>query len=278
MNGDRTSYERALAPVRAQLAASRFATRLLAPASPPSSLSELLERFVIEVTARGVAMAEPAEECIESAAHRCSAHGFPEIGKALARVAQHEAGRHLRLIADTHALVARRRRQGRPTHPAGLLLGRPSTPAIRRAIRLHEDAIGGPWPCAELAVLFEIQNIWATHGPALVSRCRDVLGPDCVSCMTFIEEHARPDSMSARLFATELDRLLTSRPDATPALISAGSSVIHAYGAFFDECLDGALILGGRGSGSQSATRDPGSTPHEPPDSPRSRSRGRPAA
>lgn len=266
MNDERNRYEHALAPVRARLTAGRFASRILADAPP----QDLLERFVIEVASRGVGLSEPMEEWIESAGGQCVLTGFPDLGRALRRHANHESGRHMLMIADTHALVARRRRHGRSAHPAGLLLGRPSTPAIRRVIRLHEETIAGPTPHAELAILFEIERLWAVHGLTLIARCKDVLGRDIISSLSFLEEHARLDSTSARFLATELDKLLAARPDAARALVTAGSAAIHAYSAFLDECLDGASILHGRGSGtSQSAPREPEPSRSDAPDSPR---------
>ena len=267
MNEERRRYENALAPMRARLTASRFAAQILSPAAA----LDHLERFMIEMTSRGVGVAEPTEEWIESAGTECILTGMPDLGRSLKRHATHESGKHMLLIADTHALVARRRRQGRSMQPAGILLGRPSTPAIRRVIRLHEETIAGPTPHAEVAILFEIERLWAVHGLTLAARCREILGRDSESCLTFLEEHTRLESTSARFLATALDSLLTSRPESERALVAAGASAIDAYSAFFDECLDGALVLAGRGSGTmESAPSSPRTGTSDGSDGPKS--------
>lgn len=242
MTLDLTEYDRSMAPARTRFAAGRWLSRMLAPATP----ADALERFVIEVASRGVSMVEPTEDWIESAGVQCVLTGLPELGRALRRRAAQERGRHMSMIADTHALVARRRKGGRPCHPAGLLLGRPVTPAVRRYVRVHEDVIGGSAPCAEIAVLYEIERMWAVHGLALVARCRETLGRDVVSCLGFIEERVATYGNAARFSATELNRLLAAHPELQTPLVNAASAALLAHAGFFEECVDTTAISGDR--------------------------------
>lgn len=234
MNIDLATYESGLAPARARLAASRWATEILGPGLSPVKL----ERFLIHFNSLGVSMIEPLEGWTRRAATRCLELGLADLGRALVAHARGEAGGHHPLIRDTHAMVAHRRRARRATPSPEPLLSRAPTPGIVRFVRLNERTLAGANPYAQIAIEHEIVSALAEAGPVLVRRCEDALGAEIADCITFARGI---DDEKARFGRDAIEALLARRPDAVEALIAAGSAGLDAFGAFVDDCVELAI-------------------------------------
>jgi hypothetical protein len=152
-------YERRLAPARARLVGGRWVREILAPGVD----ADRLERFLIHFCALGARMTEPVEGWIRRAGERCRAVGLEALGDALIRHARAEAGHHLMMIADARTLAARRVLGGRSAIDVQALLASAPSVAIRRYAAVHEDAIAGVSPCAQLGIELEIEQMSRTR-------------------------------------------------------------------------------------------------------------------
>jgi hypothetical protein len=226
-------YQSRLEPARRRFAACDAVTTVLSPALDP----ETLELFLINYCSLGIGMTEPVEGWIRRAGERCAAIGLPDLGRSLVLHSAHEAGHHLMMIEDTRKLVARwNSRHVRPLD-VEQLLRRPPSPGVERYRALHENVIAGDAPFAQLAIELEIENLSVVHGPRLLGRCAERLGPEIMAGLSFLEEHVAVDVGHTKFNMRELDRLLGRHPTFLDALVSAGTAALAAYAEFLDDCL-----------------------------------------
>ena len=105
---------------------------------------------IIQFSSHAVRIVEPVEGWIKRAASRCEAIGLTSLGRSLKGHAASEAGHHLMLISDTHALVNRWNEVYSPQLDATFLLDREPTPGANRYIAIHETIVGGDRPFAQV--------------------------------------------------------------------------------------------------------------------------------
>jgi hypothetical protein len=206
----------------------------------------LLEAFLIQYCALGVAMTEPVERWVKGAAASTAKLGFAHLAKMLDKHARDEAGHHEMMIADTRALVARwnAKAEARPRAlEAEALLDAPLTPGVASYQKLHEDVIAGSAPFGQLAIEYEIEQLSVNAGPKLIGQCVEVLGSDIVSCLSFLEEHVAIDEGHTAFNRKQLERLLAEAPQTLDALIETGRAALAAYGACFADCLERARAI-----------------------------------
>jgi hypothetical protein len=110
---------------------------LLSPDISPA----LLERFLIEWSARGAYMTEPVEGWIRGAGERCVALGQEKLGRALITHAKHEAGHHLMTIEDARVLVRRWNARHAQQLDADALVAQAPTEAMRQYRQVHDEAM-----------------------------------------------------------------------------------------------------------------------------------------
>lgn len=230
-------YEPGVAPARHELAAGAAFTALTDSAVDPA----LLDRFLIEFCARGVAMTRPVDDWIRQAGRACRDHGYDALGRALERHADHEAGHHELMIADTHRLVIRWNTE----HPASpldadqLLAAEPGV-GVGRYVALHEDVIAGPKPWSQLAIEYEIELLSVTRGPELLGNVAAVCGADRVEALSFLTDHVALDQAHTVFNRRQINAFLTEHPEAGPDLAATGTAALNAYGAFLADCFEAA--------------------------------------
>jgi hypothetical protein len=229
----RELYDPAIRPARERFAASPALSAFPAGFAEPA----LLELFLIQFCSLGVGLTEPVEGWLTRAGARCEEVGLPELGRALRRHSRQEAGHHLMMIADTHALVGRWNARRTPPLDAERLLRRDPTPGGRLYRQLHEDTIAGPTPFAQIAIEYEIEMLPLQFGPQFLQQCAGVLGPDALDGLSFLREHITLDVAHTRFNEQQLGRLLEKHPDYLPALVRAGAAALHAYATFLGDCV-----------------------------------------
>jgi len=225
-------YDLALETARRRFAEAPTVVEILSPHVDGT----LLELFLVQFCAGGVPMTKPVEEWIRRAARRCAQIGLPAIAQALSAHAAQEADHDLLMHADTHSLVARWNLT-RPTRlDAARLLDAPPGPGAVRYARLHEETIAGSSPYAQLAIEYEIERLSVEFGADLIRNIAQRLGPDVLSCLSFIEEHVRLDVGHTKFNRRWLASLLDGHPERVAPLASAGSEALGAYGEFLADC------------------------------------------
>jgi hypothetical protein len=226
-------YEPAIRAARQRFASGKALAAAAAAAADP----ERLERFLIHFCSLGVGLTEPVEGWLIRAGQRCEEVGLSELGRALRGHSRQEAGHHLMMIADTHALVAHWNAHRSPPLDAELLLARRPTPGGQRYRQLHEDTIAGPTPFAQIAIEYEIEQLPVQFGPAFLQVCAAALGDAALNRLSFLREHVTLDVAHTRFNELHLDRLLEVCPDSLPALGRAGAEALQAYEQFLLDCL-----------------------------------------
>lgn len=248
-----TLYDPAIKAARQRFAASPAIRALHGSALDP----ELVELFLIHFSSLGVAMTEPVEDWIQRAGERCEAIGLVELGRGLRAHAQHEAGHHELMIADTHALVARWNALHAMRLDATELLKRPTTPGVRCYRELHENVIASDAPYAQLAIEYEIEMLSVTFGAELISRCAAVLGIEGDPGLSFLRDHVALDVGHTKFNEQQLEKLLEKHPDFAAPLSQAGGAALDAYAAFLGDCLQLALSETRSGQQNERAAADP---------------------
>jgi Acetyltransferase (GNAT) domain len=224
-------YERLIAPAR-----ERFALSPGVQAIQTSRDGAFLESFLLHFCALGSRMTEPVEHWISQAAERCASMELPELAVALSGHANAEAGHHLMMLADLAALAARwNARRLPPVHP-GELLSRALSPGGVQYRKVHDQNVAGDTPYAQVAIEYEVELLPVRYGELFMTRCVDVLGADILPCLSFVTEHIVLDKAHTTFNARAMVKLLEFVPSCLPALVSAGTAVLDAYGQFLCDC------------------------------------------
>ncbi len=199
-----------------------------------------LHRFLIEFCSLGVQMTEPVDGWIRRAGERCTELGLGELGAALVRHADHEAGHHEMMIADTRTLVDGWNADGHPTLDADQLIARPATPGVQAYIDLHEATIASDTPWGQLGIEYEIELLSVTAGPVLMANVAKVCGPERLASLSFLEDHIEIDAGHTVFNRRQLEALLGDHLHMADALGSAGTAALASHSAFIDDCAAGA--------------------------------------
>lgn len=225
-------YDASMQPVRERLRSTPGILGLL----DSQVAAKTLHRFLIEYCALGVQITAPVDGWIRRAGARCREIGLGPLGESLIKHAANEAGHDRMFVQDTHSLAKLYEARYGTMLNVSELLSRPPTHAMRRYIDLHERTIAGPTPFGQVAIELEIEGLSVTLGPALMDQFHRVLGPEIISCLTFIEEHVALDVGHTALNRKMLSRLLVARPDCMDTLTSTGTEALETYIDFMTEC------------------------------------------
>jgi hypothetical protein len=224
-------YEPLILPARQRFARTR-ALGVIVNSEPL-----FLELFLIQFSSLGVALTTPVEDWLVRAGQCCDDAGLPDIGRALRSHSRQEAGHHLMMIEDTHALVAHWNARHSPTLDADELLAREPSPGGRLYQELHEDNIAGETPYAQVAIEYEIELLPVQFGPVLLKKCAATLGSSIVERLSFLREHITLDVAHTRFNEQLLEKLLETDPGYLTPLVHAGERALDAYAAFLNDCV-----------------------------------------
>ncbi|WP_296709599.1 GNAT family N-acyltransferase [Rhodoblastus sp.] len=239
-----SDYEILLAPARKRFDES-FGVRSL-QAMEDAARAEL---FLMYFCALGAHMTQPVEGWIRRAGVRCEQMGFTQVGRALARHASAEADHHLLMIADLRSLAARWNVTHAPSVDADDMLDQAPSPGVMTYCQLHEENIAGETPFAQVAIEYEIEMLPLRYGQQIVGRCIELLGPDIISCLSFITKHIMLDGAHTDLNARALNDLIERAPWSLSALAAAGKASLDAYASFLGDCV---RLADARAKGAQS--------------------------
>lgn len=230
-------YDPRVADARASLHSDPEIAVLFQPGVDP----RLLTMFLIRFCSMGPKMTEPVEGWIRRAGERCLELGIADIGKSLITHANHEAGHDLMMHEDTRKLVEAWNAKNEPRLDADALLGEPATQPALAYTKLHEDTIAGTSPYCQVAIECEIERLSLELGRPLLEQCKLVLGPEVLSQLSFLVEHAEIDAGHTLLNEKMLGRLLAADPSRAEPLGSTGAAALRIYGDHLKECLRGAV-------------------------------------
>ncbi len=211
----------------------------------PQATPAFIDRFLIEFCSMGVQMTEPVDRWIRSAGWRCRELGLDDLGQALIRHADHEAGHHHMMINDTKALVdvwnsTHRRDTGVELH-VDELLDRAPTPGCEAYIKLHEETIASTAPWGQLGIEYEIERLSITAGPTIMANVAAICGPERVQSLSFLTDHIALDEGHTVFNRRQLNELLAEYPEMVEDLGRCGSEALDTHGRFISDCVEAAL-------------------------------------
>jgi hypothetical protein len=197
----------------------------------------VLERFMIEWSARGAYMTEPVEGWIRGAGERCIALGQAKLGQGLITHARHEAGHHLMTIEDTRVLVRRWNTRYAQQLDADALISQPPTEAMRAYRQVHDDTIASELPIGQAAIEYEVGYLAVVLVPRILEQVTRVLGREAMEQLSFLNEHAAVDVGHTALNERMMEEILTREPAHARRLAEIGSRGLDCYLRFLGDCL-----------------------------------------
>ncbi len=237
-----TGYDNLIRPARERFAAARGVQEMTSPHADACTMAA----FLLHFSGLSVPITEPVEGWIRRAGERCDDGGLHELGRALQRHAEAEAGHHLYHRHDFEALVGLWNQRWRPTIRAADITGREVTRGGKSYCDLHEANIRGSEPFCQFAIGYEIELLPVELGPLFVHNCVRLLGPDILNYMTFVTSHIELDVAHTRFNAHFLGRLIDDDPQRLPPLVAAGAAALGAFADHLTECWDLGLSLAQR--------------------------------
>ena len=244
-------YEQLIGPARRRFVGSSAVLALQSRAD-----AQFLHAFLLHFCSLGARMTEPVEDWIRQASAKCAALGLASMSRFLAAHAHAEAGHHLMMIADVRALAELWNRQYRPAVDADALLSQTASPGVVRYCKVHNDNLMGATPYAQIAIEYEIEMLPLRFGQVFVARCVELLGPDILSCLSFVTSHIRLDVAHTKSNAWAMAEV-SKIPGSLPVLAAAGSAILDAYAEYLADC----VALAERGSRNARSLAIPVHTP-----------------
>ncbi|RYZ17799.1 MAG: hypothetical protein EOO70_00885 [Myxococcaceae bacterium] len=226
---------------RARLETDAVVRTLLSPDITP----HVMERFLIEWSARGAYMTEPVDGWIRGAGERCIALGDEKVGRQLITHAKHEAGHHLMTIQDARVLVATWNTRHADVLDADTLVAQAPTEAMRQYRQVHDEVITGDLPLGQAAIEYEVGYLAVMLVPRILANVRAVLGQKTLDTLTFLREHAEVDVGHTALNERMMEGLLRTRPEEGRRLAEYGTRGLDCYLRFLDDCMRVAQGAGG---------------------------------
>jgi hypothetical protein len=221
---------------RTRLDTEPVVRELLSPDITPA----LMERFLIEWSARGAYMTEPVDGWIRGAGERCIALGQEKVGRQLITHAKHEAGHHLMTIQDAKVLASRWNGRHPEALDADALVAQEPTAAMREYRQVHDEAITGDLPLGQAAIEYEVGYLAVALVPRILARVREVVGQQTLDSLTFLREHAEVDVGHTALNERMMEDLLKTRPEEGQRLAAFGSRGLDCYLRFLADCMEAA--------------------------------------
>lgn len=201
--------------------------------------ADIMHQFLMRLSAWGIQMTQPVEEWITRAGKACIVQGFHELGENLVKHAKNEAGHEGMFAQDLTYLVDRWNDTSDRKVTALDLLAAPVPASVKAYVAVHEAYIGTS-PYVQLGIEYEVERMTPIVGPRLVQQCVQVLGPEIVKGLCFVQEHVAVDVGHTTFNERQLDRLLLQHPGAARPLGLAGAFALHSYVDFLGDCLDAA--------------------------------------
>lgn len=197
----------------------------------------ILELFLIQYCALGVAMTQPVEGWIRRAGERCQELGFARVGSFLLSHARQQKDQHLVLVDDTRWLVKRWNEKRARQLDAEELLTQPLTDGPLSYRALHEATISADAPYSQLAIEFEIERLSMTYGAAALPKMARVLGPKALQGLQFLERHVKEGMEQTSLNEGHLNEVLYDIPSSLTVLTETAGMALKAYGQYLVDCL-----------------------------------------
>jgi hypothetical protein len=236
MSALESTYVPLVATARKRLNEDPRLHTLLSPGIEPARLHWCLMQF----SAWGIRITQPVEGWITRAGTRCNQLGYGDLGRALIAHAKNEAGHEGMFMSDLHYLVDSWNAKYESKVTAQQFLDAPSTASMTRYIDVHERGISSEQPYVQIAIELEVERMTPILGPPLVKQCVEVLGPEIVKGLSFVQEHVAVDVGHTTFNERQIARFMDAHPHTAVVLGTAGAIALEAYVDFLGDCLDAA--------------------------------------
>jgi hypothetical protein len=197
----------------------------------------ILELFLIQYCALGVAMTQPVQSWIRRAGERCQELGYADVAAFLLAHAKEEKDHHLSFIDDTRCLVNQWNAKHDRQLNAERLLGQPLTDGVLNYHALHEASISSDAPYCQLAIEFEIERLSITYGAAAMTKIARVLGPEAIKGLRFLENRVKEGLRHTSVIECQLNQLLHDVPTALSRLTETARMALMTYSEYLSDCL-----------------------------------------
>jgi hypothetical protein len=197
----------------------------------------VLELFLIQYCALGVAMTQPVPSWIRRAGERCQELGYADVAAFLASHANPEQDHHSSFVDDTRYLVNRWNAKHERQLNAERLLSQPLTDGVVSYRALHEASISRDAPYCQLAIEFEIERLSTTYGVAAMTKIARVLGPEAIKGLGFLENRVKEGLQHTSVIECQLNQLLHDVPTALSRLTETARMALMTYGEYLSDCL-----------------------------------------
>lgn len=225
---------------RCELARQEFAQRPVVKEIFAEEVEpKLLELFMIHWSALSAGLTEPIPVYLERAGERCKNMGFQTMAEFFYEHEEEEDGHDNWAIEDVEKLV-KSWNQENSDFPldAKKLLDNKMSPAVKRYHKLHEGAIEGDSPWAELAIDVEIELFSATYGPILVQKWVNCMGEDSLSNISFLHKHVLADVGHSETNFEVVDTFITQHPESIDNLVETGTKALNCYADFLEDAMN----------------------------------------
>jgi hypothetical protein len=197
----------------------------------------VLELFLIEYCALGVAMTEPVEGWIRRAAERCQQLGFAKAGEFLVSHADEQKDHHVPFINDTRWLIDRWNAKHDRQLDAEELLSQPLTAGVTNYRALHEAIISADTPYCQLAIEFEIERLAFTYGAGAIPKIVRALGSEAIKGLQFLQNRVNHGIWHASRTESQLNQILHDVPSTLAVLTETAGMALKTYGQYLSDCL-----------------------------------------
>lgn len=181
--------------------------------------------FLLEYGAMRIGPLQRIPIWLRAAANAAAEEGHEAVAEELQLAASREVGHRKLLIVD---LVMQREVWYRRVATANLCLGSLVWQAsAQQHAALREAAAKDPR--GMIATELELADFGRVFGPALVEKCRSLLGSDAEDCMGFVQARAEDACSRAGVRLARLDALLRDDPERAASWAAESSQVIRSY-------------------------------------------------
>ncbi|MBI4375427.1 MAG: hypothetical protein HY549_03160 [Elusimicrobia bacterium] len=199
--------------------------------------TDRLPGFLIQFSAIGATLVKRVPEWIERARQACRQRCLEIPGPASICDPEEERGHDQWYRHDLEALI-RRFAPSSKDRIEEIIADASRASCIAQYVRVNEGAITGPFPLEWFSIQYEIELLSLALGPRFIAHTVRELGPEILTCLSFVSGHGGADIEHARENVGLMNRLLESWPGKVESFVRVGQDALESYIRYFEESLE----------------------------------------